>query len=346
MAAAPAPAADWNPQAAAVYLDSRQREWFAWPPANSQGTPCLSCHTGLTYLLARPALRRALSESGPTEYETGLLNALRSRVMLKDAKELFPKSKGPAAVQHAGVEAILAALLLANADASTGRFASETQQAFDRLWSLQTKDGPSKGAWDWFALDLDPWETTDSVFFGASLAALAVGTAPPSYQARPEVREGVAALTSYLRGAQSRQPLHNRITLLWASTKLPAVLAKPDRHALLEEIARKQQADGGWSMESLGAFAVHPNAPAATPGSNSYATAFTAFALREAGVRVKDRSLKRALAWLRVHQDPRTGVWTASSMNKRYDPGSNQIRFMQDAATAYATLALLEPLRK
>jgi len=250
------------------------------------------------------------------------------------------------AAQAAGVETILAALLLANADAPTGRLTAETEQAFDRLWQLQLKDAPSKGAWDWFALDLDPWETTDSVFFGASLAALAVGTAPASYQARPEVREGVAALTAYLRGAQSRQPLHNRIALLWASTKLPAALAKADRQALLEEIARQQQADGGWTMESLGAFASHPNAPAAMPGSNSYATAFTAFALRQAGVRAKHPSLSRALAWLRAHQDPRTGVWTAASMNKRYEAGSNQIRFMQDAATGYAAMALLEPDRK
>ncbi|MGH9657283.1 MAG: hypothetical protein ACRD96_02005, partial [Bryobacteraceae bacterium] len=63
LAAASALAADWKPQAAAEYLDSRQKDWFAWPTAKKHGTPCLSCHTGLPYLLSRPALRRALSES-------------------------------------------------------------------------------------------------------------------------------------------------------------------------------------------------------------------------------------------------------------------------------------------
>ncbi|MGH9786088.1 MAG: hypothetical protein ACRD88_18110, partial [Terriglobia bacterium] len=336
--------ADWKPQAAAEYLDSRQKDWFAWPTANKHGTPCLSCHTGLPYLLSRPALRRALSESGPTEYESGLLSALRSRVARKTAKELYPEDKGTHAAQATGVETVLAALLLAKADA--GRLSAETQEAFDRLWRLQLKEGPAKGAWDWFALDLDPWETADSIYFGASLAALAVGSTPASYQARPEVREGVAALTDYLRGARPGQPLHNRIALLWASTKLPAALSKADRRALLEEIARKQHADGGWTMESLGAFANHPKAPPPGSGSNSYATAFTAFAMRQAGVGAREPSLARALAWLRARQDPLTGVWTASSMNKLYEPGSNQIRFMQDAATGYAVLALLGPDKK
>src|SRR5215471_16514504 len=79
-AAVPALAADWNPRLAAQYLDNRQKEWFDWPTANSNAKPCISCHTGMTYLLARPALRRALGEESPTTYETGLLASLRSRV--------------------------------------------------------------------------------------------------------------------------------------------------------------------------------------------------------------------------------------------------------------------------
>ena len=54
--------ADWSPQAAARYLDERQKQWFEWKPAMSANGPCVSCHTGMTYLLARPVLRRALKE--------------------------------------------------------------------------------------------------------------------------------------------------------------------------------------------------------------------------------------------------------------------------------------------
>ena len=34
--------ADWNPRAAADYLDARQKAWFAWAPAKASGGPCIS----------------------------------------------------------------------------------------------------------------------------------------------------------------------------------------------------------------------------------------------------------------------------------------------------------------
>src|SRR5947209_15415043 len=52
-------AGDWDKRLAADYLDARQKAWLAWPTANKNGVPCVSCHTGVTYLLARPALRQA-----------------------------------------------------------------------------------------------------------------------------------------------------------------------------------------------------------------------------------------------------------------------------------------------
>src|SRR5215471_8578666 len=88
VSAMPSRAADWNPQAAAQYLDSRQKEWFEWKPALSADGPCVSCHTGMTYLLARPALRKVLKEKEPTVYEKGLLDRLRSHVGEKPAVPL------------------------------------------------------------------------------------------------------------------------------------------------------------------------------------------------------------------------------------------------------------------
>src|ERR1035437_9617938 len=116
--------ADWNPRLAAQYLDSRQKEWFVWPRANAAAKPCVSCHTEVTYLLARPALRQALGEGTPTVYETGLLASLRSRL---DQKE-------PAASPGLGVESILAARFLA------------TGEALERMWALQVREGAAKGA--------------------------------------------------------------------------------------------------------------------------------------------------------------------------------------------------------
>jgi hypothetical protein len=93
--------ADWSPESAARYLDQRQKQWFEWKPAASANGPCVSCHTGMTYLLARPVLRRALREDQPTVYERGLLDRLRSNV----------GAKPPGALQN--VESIFAAMFLA-----------------------------------------------------------------------------------------------------------------------------------------------------------------------------------------------------------------------------------------
>jgi squalene-hopene/tetraprenyl-beta-curcumene cyclase len=50
--------------------------------------------------------------------------------------------------------------------------------------------------------------------------------------------------------------------------------------------------------------------------------------------------VKRGVTWLVTHQDRATGAWFASSLNKKRDPESDAGKFMSDAATAYAVLAL------
>lgn len=343
--AAAAFGADWNPRLAADYLDSRQKEWFAWKPAEAPGGPCVSCHTGVTYLLARPALRRALGESRPTSYETGLLSGLRARVAKHEGKEVFPSfTKEPLTSQALGVESIHAALFLARETAGTGKLSPEARQAFDRMWSFQIREEKAKGAWSWFDFNLDPWETADSGFYGAALAALAAGSAPLSYRDRPEIGERIAALTGYLRREQAMQPLHNRLVLLWASTKLPESLPESMRRPIIEEAWQKQQSDGGWTMEGLGPWKEHATAPGST-GSNSYATGLAAFALETSGIAHSDPRLIKALDWLRSHQDSQFGYWTADSMNKRHEPGSMPVQFMRDAATGFAVLALTEAER-
>lgn len=332
---------DWSPRLAAQYLDSRQKEWFAWPRAMAPGGPCVSCHTGMTYLLVRPGLRRALGESQPTSYEAGLLDGLRARVEKKDPQQLSPGAKEPIASQKLGVEAILSVLFLALQDANNATLGAETKQAFDRLWSLQVRDGKARGAWAWFDLNLDPWETPDSAFYGAALAALAAGTAPTEYRDRWEIRERVSALTDYLQREQQDQPLHNRLTVVWASSKLPSALPEPMRRSIIDEALRKQQEDGGWTIESLGPWRPHAQAPP-SKGSNSYATGFVAFVLQKAGVARSHPALIAALGWLKSHQDRQAGYWAADSMNKKYEADSMPVRFMRDAATAFATLALLE----
>jgi hypothetical protein len=305
--------ADWSPKLAADYLDARQKEWFEWPKANSGAKPCISCHTGLPYLMARPALRRALGEKEPTKYETGLLASLSSRV-----------EKAEPDTPALGVESVMAALFL------------RTPAAYNRMWALQIRGGESAGAWKWFSLDLDPWEQPESALFGAALATIAVRGAPEDYQSRPEVRERIAALTAFLNAPHEGQPLHNRLMIAWASEDSNI------RKQVATEAFARQSADGGWTMESLGPFKTHVDAPAAKPGSNTYATAFATLALLRSGSTPRDPRVAKALHWLRTHQSQH-GYWYAESMNKQYEPGSMEIRFMRDASTAFAALALLEP---
>lgn len=319
----------WSPERAARYLDSRQADWFEWKTAAAPEGPCVSCHTGMTYLLARPALRQRLGEAQPTRYETGLLGRLRHDVGNKAESYLRP------------TEVVFAALFL-GPSGSTARVTDEGHKALDQLWALQEREGASKGGWDWLMVNLDPWEHSQSTFFGTAIAALAVGNAGAGYAAERGVAAHVADLKTYFQSAATaRRPLHDRLALLWAASKQRDILSAGERTALIELALAKQQADGGWDVASLGPWDAHPDAPA-NSGSSSYATAFVTFVLQRAGVSSFDARLSRAIAWLTDHQDRESGAWPAVSMNKKYPAGSMQSMFMQDAATAFASLALIE----
>jgi squalene-hopene/tetraprenyl-beta-curcumene cyclase len=320
---------NWSPKRAADYLDSRQEKWFVWPTAASADGPCVSCHTGLTYLLARPALRSALSETQPTKYEAGLMDRLRSKVGNKPAAALRD------------VEVIFTALFLANQDRGKASLGADAQRAFEQLWSLQSTEGQSKGGWRWYNADLDPWETPDSPYFGSALAALAIGSAPLEYQNRPDIKERISSLRDYFESAYQGQPLHNRLALLWASSRLPAVFPISKRDPLIQETFAAQEKDGGWTLQALGSWRPHKDAPV-DAGSNNFATGFVVYTLRQAGVPTSDPRIRRAVAWLGSRQESDSGAWKAVSMNKHRPPESMEASFMQDAATAFATLALLE----
>jgi len=320
--------AEWNPALAARYLDARQQAWFDWKTAQSSDGPCVSCHTGMTYLLARPVLRRVLQETAPTSFEIGYLNRLRTKM----AK--------PAEGALGTVEAVMSAMFFSRDDARD-TMSAHARQAFDRLWETQESGGANTGAWQWYEANLDPWENPESGYYGASLVAMALSQTPASYRAEAAVRPRVAALTAYLANQATPPRLHDRLALLWASATTPGLLADSARTALVAETLSRQQADGGWTLAGLGPWMAHPDPPLSA-GSHAYATAFTTFVLQRAGVPASHDGLRKAVAWLRSHQDPVTGAWPAVSMNKRYPDGSMMSLFMQDAATGFAAMVLVE----
>jgi hypothetical protein len=198
-------------------------------------------------------------------------------------------------------------------------------------------------AWKWYTADLDPWEHRGSAVYGASLAALALGTAPE--QIRTNAATQTETLTAFLTPSLTPdKPLHDRLAILWASSRLTGTLAEAQRNALIAEVFSRQASDGGWAADALGSRMAHPDAPPRA-GSGRYATAFTTFVLQTAGVPTSTPGLVRARAWLSGRQDPATGAWPDVSMNKRRPEGSMGGAVHADAVTAFASMALPEGLR-
>jgi hypothetical protein len=244
------------------------------------------------------------------------------------------------AAESRATEAVLNAVILADADSRAGGLGEDTRAAFDHMWALQQTAGPRSGAWPWLQFGLDPWEGHGAEYFGAALAALAIGTAPERYAALPAIQPRVALLRAYLEREYANQPLSNRAALLWASTRLPGLLDEPRRARLIGDLYGMQRSDGGWSLESL----QHPvsiwHFGRALSRSDGYATGLVTLALERAAGS-DDEHVARGVAWLNRNQDA-AGFWPGYSLNATRDPDSDIGRFMSDAATAYAVLALAD----
>lgn len=345
----------WKKGEAAKYLDERANVWFSFTAADrgegATKTTCVSCHTLLPIVLARPALRKVTGVSEATEFEKRFLDQRRQRVQkwkeLDSPKiGLFYDFNEQKKKESWGTEAVLNALVLAWDDfyQKKERPSDATRQAFANLWRIQLPKGEQKGSWDWLNFGLEPWESKDGRFIGAAMAAIAVGTAPGYYV--PETDDGqiedkVDLLRGYLKGNLAGQNLHNRVWALWASKRLCNVLTEHEQKVIVEELLAKQQGDGGWRLSALGNFARSDQTPQDT-SSDGYATGLVLYVLQVAGVPKTDAKVARGLNWLRAAQSP-TGEWRASSVNKKRDPATQVGKFMSEAATGYAVLALCQP---
>jgi squalene-hopene/tetraprenyl-beta-curcumene cyclase len=349
----------WDARRAAAYLDQRQSWWESWKRASrDHGTVCVSCHTALPYALVRPELRQALHESDTAAAERKLVADVVTRVRAWAVVAPFygdtTAAGRPKAIQSRGTESVLNALILASRDERTGTVSPEARQAFANMFALQKTTGDDAGSWAWLNFGLRPWETAGAAYFGAALAAVAVGREPGGYAQSAEIKPNMDRLREYLcthldqtlwnRLLLRDDPnLFNRAMLLWASARIPTLITDAERRAIVGALFAAQEADGAWRLASLGRWRVR--AAAADSAGDGYATGLIAYALEESGTQPNEPHLGRALAWLAAHQDASTGAWPASSLNKERDPQSNVGKFMTDAATAYAALALTRAQR-
>jgi squalene-hopene/tetraprenyl-beta-curcumene cyclase len=246
--------------------------------------------------------------------------------MWKEVEPYYPDgTRGvPKTAESRGTEAILNALVLR-------RYRSpDLPQALDNMWAEQVRDGDDRGAFRWLQFHNSPWEG-DSQYYGAALAAIAAGN---------DTSAGAKQLAGYLVRERDKQVPVNRVMLLWASAEMAGLLTPAERNAIVDEALSKQQPDGGFSLSAMvGGWKRHDNTPLETR-SDGYATGLVAFVLQRAGVPRNRPELQRALAWLTRNQQAADGRWLAYSLNKQRDLASDAGRFMSDAATAYAVLAL------
>ena len=110
--------------------------------------------------------------------------------------------------------------------------------------------------------------------------------------------------------------------------------------ALLDQLDRREHEDGGWSLTDLGTWERRDKTPLETR-SDGYATGLIVLVLEETTANPHDNPhVARGVGWLLANQDKTTGAWPAWSLNKNRDPKSDIGKFMSDAATGYAVLAL------
>jgi squalene-hopene/tetraprenyl-beta-curcumene cyclase len=348
---------DWDRSGAAGYLDDRADLWLARARQLQAGegkAACVSCHTVVPYLLARPALRKAMHIQEPTTQESRLLDNITRRV----GTWLYGGTMSDA--QHGGergTEEVLNALILARHDADEARpqAGEATRKAFRQLWETQRSDG----AWDWMDFAQEPDESAGARFYGAALAAVAVGTVPTLYRggdAYSVYREG--NLRGFLRENYSRQNLYNRVWMLLASVCWPGLMTQPECEELIAGLRVKQNRDGGWSLYGLGPWHWSKTNPPFEPAvkfefaqlerSDAYATGLITYVLVQSGVPATDAALLRAAGWLKRNQQEiqvdqfHWKCWRAPSLNHVDEPEKSWERMMMsDLATAFGALALL-----
>ena len=336
----------WDAQAAASYLDGRMEWWIGWPSAQrDHETFCISCHTALPYAMARPTLRAALSAKDLAPQEQKVLDNVKKRVRLwQDVQPFYPDSaKGQGkTTESRGTEAILNALILSANEAAQPRLSSDARLALDHMWDQQIKSGEAAGAWPWLQFHNAPWEG-DSQYYGTALAALAIGMAPANYRDTPSIQAGMELLRRYLTKERESQTPIDRVILLWASVRFPALLTVAARQSIVEEVLSHQREDGGFSLSTLVGPWQRKDKTPLDPRSDGYATGVVALVLRQTGMNARTPALRRSLDWLSRNQEKADGRWPAYSLNKQRELSSDAGLFMSDAATAYAAMALCAP---
>ncbi|WP_439629241.1 squalene--hopene cyclase [Gemmata sp.] len=291
---------------AAEYLDGVGVNW-------TRDRKCVTCHTNMPYLTARPLL------PGGDDWK-------EVRTFLE--KDVASWSNG--GKPRGDTYVVATAFALAFNDAQqTGKLHPTTRAALDKMWDVQRKTGE----WAWLKCDWPPLEHDD--YYGAALAALAVGYAPEDYAKTEKARAGVERLKGYFQKTPSPD-LHHTAVLLWASTKLDGLMTADEQKAAVAALRERQHKDGGWALAALGTYARHDKTPNDPAGAgDGYGTGFVTFVLLRSGVPAADPAVAKGLAWIKANQRE-SGRWFTRSLS------NEKAHYIANAGSAFCVLALAE----
>ncbi|WP_417744096.1 prenyltransferase/squalene oxidase repeat-containing protein [Rosistilla oblonga] len=303
-------AAEFSAKQAAIYMDRAALTW-------QKEKNCVTCHTNMPYMFARPALASVQKDSGEV------------RQFFEEYRTVRWKEKGPN-VNNGFWPIVVAAGLTFNDLQTTGHLSPVARDVLDILWTVQREDG----GWAWPDCDYAPMEIDDH--YGATVAALAIGIAPDGYSQTEQAVAGLEKLRGYFENSPPKS-LHHRAMLAWCSVRIDGIVSDDERATTLEQLLGNQLPDGGWSTSGFltdWKDLLHPDAPPLdTETSDSYGTGLVIVISRELGVPADDPRLQRGIEWLLTNQRE-SGKWfTRSPVN---DAGN----LISNTGTALAVLAL------
>jgi squalene-hopene/tetraprenyl-beta-curcumene cyclase len=287
------------------FLDSASLEW-------QQTWQCFTCHTNVSYLIARPNM----SADAPAHRE---VRKYAEELISLRWEEVQPRF-------DAEIVAVGAALALNDA-ATTKKLHPLTRSALDRMWTRQRPEGD----WNWpTGCRWPPMESDDH--YGVTLAAIGAGAAPDDYAKTPAAVAGLEKIRSYLK-QHPPVDLHHRGMVLWAATYVDGLMSDHEKQACLRDLVAAQRPDGGWVFSLLYPWKRADDKEQDLESSDGYGTGFVTFVLRKAGLPADDPTVARGVAWLRSHQRE-SGRWFTRSLNKDNE------HFISHAGSAYAVMAL------
>ncbi|EMB17471.1 prenyltransferase/squalene oxidase repeat-containing protein [Rhodopirellula europaea] len=303
-------AESFSAKQAAIYLDRASLTW-------QKEKKCVTCHTNMPYMFARPALASVQKDSGEV------------REFFERYRTERWKKKAPMEGQGFWVIVVAAGLTFSDMQ-TTGHLSPITRDLLDFLWTTQRADG----GWDWPDCDYAPMEIDDH--FGVTLAALTVGIAPDGYAETEAAKAGIAKLRTYFNNNPPKS-LHHRAMIAWCSRRIDGLMTADDRQRTVEELLSKQLPDGGWStagfLTDWNGLERNDGEPLDTQISDGYGTGLVIVISRELGSPASDRRLEKGIQWLLANQR-QSGKWfTRSPVN---DAGN----LISNTGTAYAVLAL------